>query len=265
MSVQKLAEQYVKGSRNIEFSSLYLNNKDGTFSDMAKEADLHRSIESMGLNFGDIDNDGWLDFYVGTGYPSLDALMPNLLFRNDRGKRFQEVTNAGFGHLQKGHGISFADLDNDGDQDVYHSLGGFVKADGFWNILLENPGSGNNWVTLHLEGVRSNRSAIGAEITIQASGPKGDRTIYRVVGTGGSYGSSTLQQEIGLGKCNKIQSIKIYWPSSTISQEFQNVDINKFYHLSEDQDRLTAITRKKVQLSKLSIHKNHSGHHHEHH
>ena len=265
MSVQKLAEQYVKGSRNIEFSSLYLNNKDGTFSDMAKEADLHRSIESMGLNFGDIDNDGWLDFYVGTGYPSLDALMPNLLFRNDRGKRFQEVTNAGFGHLQKGHGISFADLDNDGDQDVYHSLGGFVKADGFWNILLENPGSGNNWVTLHLEGVRSNRSAIGAEITIQASGPKGDRTIYRVVGTGGSYGSSTLQQEIGLGKCNKIQSIKIYWPSSATSQEFQNVPINKFYHLSEDQDRLTAISRKKVQLSKLSMHKNHSGHHHDHH
>ena len=48
------------------------------------------------------------------------------------------VSNAGFGHLQKGHGISFSDLDNDGDQDVYHSLGGFVKADGFWNMLLMN-------------------------------------------------------------------------------------------------------------------------------
>ena len=140
-----------------------------------------------------------------------------------------------------------------------------MKADGFWNILLENPGSGNNWVTLHLEGVSSNRSAIGAEITIQASGPKGNRTIYRVVGTGGSYGSSTLQQEIGLGKCNKIQSIKIYWPSSETSQEFQNVAINKFYHLSENQDRLSAISRKKVQLSKESIHNGHSGHHHDHH
>ena len=262
MSVQKLAEQYVKGSSNIEFSSLYLNNKDGTFSDMAKQADLHRSIESMGLNFGDVDNDGWLDFYVGTGYPSLDALMPNLLFRNDKGKRFQEITNAGFGHLQKGHGISFADLDNDGDQDIYHSLGGFVKADGFWNILLENPGSGNNWITLHLEGVRSNRSAFGAEIIIRASGPSGDRPIYRVVGTGGSYGSSTLQQEIGLGLCNEINSINIYWPSSKISQEFQNVTINKFYHVIEDQNKLIPLKRKKLMLSNAPVNEGHSDHHH---
>ena len=228
---------------------------------------MHRSIESMGLNFGDIDNDGWLDFYVGTGFPSLDAIIPNLLFRNDEGRRFEEVTNAGFGHLQKGHGISFADLDNDGDQDVYHSLGGFVKADGFWNILLENPGTENNWITLDLEGTRSNRSGIGAEITIQASGPNGERKIYRVVGAGGSYGSSSLQQEIGLGDCDRIRSVNVYWPASQISQTFNNVNVNSFYGIKEDSNELEPLTRKRLMMAKRSIKhdKEDSSHHHHHH
>ena len=267
MSVQKLAEQYVKNSENIEYSSLYINNGDGTFRDIAKKANLHRSIESMGLNFGDIDNDGWLDFYVGTGFPSLDAIIPNLLFRNDEGRRFEEVTNAGFGHLQKGHGISFADLDNDGDQDVYHSLGGFVKADGFWNILLENPGTENNWITLDLEGTRSNRSGVGAEITIQASGPNGERKIYRVVGAGGSYGSSSLQQEIGLGDCDRIRSVNVYWPASQISQTFNNVNVNSFYGIKEDSNELEPLTRKRLMMAKRSIKhdKEDSSHHHHHH
>ena len=79
----------------------------------------------MGANFGDLDNDGFLDFYLGTGSPEYDSLMPNLMFRNREGKMFADVTTAGgFGHLQKGHGIAFADFDNDGDQDVFAELGG---------------------------------------------------------------------------------------------------------------------------------------------
>ena len=265
MSIQSLSEQYIKDSKNIEYSSLYINNKDGTFRDIAKKANLHRSIESMGLNFGDIDNDGWLDFYVGTGYPSLDAIIPNLLFRNHQGEIFEEVINAGFGHLQKGHGISFSDLDNDGDQDIYHSLGGFVKADGFWNILLENPGNTNNWITLDLEGVKSNRSAIGTTITILLKGEDGERIIHRVVSSGGSYGSSSLQQEIGLGNYKNIHSIKIYWPSSEVQQEFSNVKLNNFYKVKEDSDELILINRKKINLAKkLGKNKNHSKHSHKH-
>jgi hypothetical protein len=119
----------------------------------------------MGCNFGDLDNDGWLDFYVGTGDPSLSMLIPNRMFRNDGGKRFQEVTSSGgFGHLQKGHGISFADLDNDGDQDIHEEMGGAVSGDVAHNALYLNPGHGNHWITLKLEGVTSNRAAIGARI-----------------------------------------------------------------------------------------------------
>ncbi len=252
MSIQSLSEQYLRDIKNIEYSSLYINNGDGTFRDIAKSANLNRSIESMGLNFGDIDNDGWLDFYVGTGFPSLDAIIPNLLFRNHEGTKFEEVGNAGFSHLQKGHGISFSDLDNDGDQDVYHSLGGFVKADGFWNMLLVNPGNMNNWISLQLEGVKSNRSAIGTLITITAEDKARVRKIHRVVGSGGSYGSSSLQQEIGLGRCKKIRSVKIYWPSTKRIQEFKNVKPNTFYHIKEDLDELIFIEKEKVNLNKSS-------------
>jgi FG-GAP-like repeat len=59
----------------------------------------------MGSGFGDVDNDGWLDIYLGTGDPAYEALSPNRLFRNKDGERFQDVTySADVGHLQKGHG-----------------------------------------------------------------------------------------------------------------------------------------------------------------
>ena len=79
----------------------------------------------MGSNFGDIDNDGWPDIYLGTGAPDLNLLIPNRMFRNAEGKFFQDVTTAaGVGHLQKGHAVAFGDIDNDGDQDIYEVIGG---------------------------------------------------------------------------------------------------------------------------------------------
>ena len=97
---------------------LYHNNGDGTFTDKAVELGLNHMYLPMGANFGDLDNDGWLDIYLTTGDPDYQSLMPNVMLRNDAGRRFQNVTTSGgFGHLQKGHGIAFADLDNDGDHD----------------------------------------------------------------------------------------------------------------------------------------------------
>ena len=118
-------------------------------------------------NYGDLDNDGWLDFYVAPAIPTLSTLIPNRMFRNDGGRRFQDVTTSGgFGHLQKGHGVSFADLDNDGDQDVHVVMGGAYSGDVARNALFLNPGHGNHWITLKLEGVTSNRAAIGARIRV---------------------------------------------------------------------------------------------------
>ena len=124
-----------------------------------------RVVPSMGANFGDIDNDGFLDVYLGTGAPSFGSLIPNILLNNDAGRRFDDVTEAtGTGHLQKGHGVAFADLDNDGDQDIVLNAGGAVPGDRYDDALFENPGTpGNHWIDVRLIGVRSNRSGIGAK------------------------------------------------------------------------------------------------------
>ncbi|MBS1912811.1 MAG: CRTAC1 family protein [Bacteroidetes bacterium] len=227
-----------------EVPRLYHNNHDGTFTDVTHEANLDHVMFGMGANFGDIDNDGYLDIYVGTGLPDFNALMPNRMFRNNGGRGFQDVTTAGgFGHLQKGHAIAFADFDNDGDQDVYAVMGGAFEGDLAHRTLFENPGNGNHWVALALQGVRSNRSAIGARIKVSVATPTGGRDIYKTVNTGGSFGSSMLQQEIGLGDAVSISSITITWPASRTKQVFRNVTMDRFYAVREDAKVPTRIDR----------------------
>ena len=82
---------------------------------LARAWRLDRLLLTMGANFGDLDNDGWLDFYLGTGAAPLNNIVPNQMFRNDAGRRFQNVTTSGgFGHLQKGHAVAFGDIDDTG-------------------------------------------------------------------------------------------------------------------------------------------------------
>ncbi|HMC82182.1 MAG TPA: VCBS repeat-containing protein, partial [Candidatus Polarisedimenticolia bacterium] len=121
---------------NAERPRLYHNNHDGTFGDVTRAAGLFHVVQTMGSNFGDLDNDGWLDIYLGTGDPNLGSLIPNRMFRNAEGKFFQDVTTAaGVGHLQKGHAVSFADFDGDGDQDIYEVMGGAYEGDHYRNAL----------------------------------------------------------------------------------------------------------------------------------
>jgi len=79
----------------------------------------------MGANFGDIDNDGYLDLYLGTGNPSFGSISPHLLFRNKEGKSFVDITtSSGTGCLHKGHGVAFADINNDGNEENYFLIHG---------------------------------------------------------------------------------------------------------------------------------------------
>ena len=189
-----VAADYLELPHTAELPRIYKNNGDGTFTDMAQQLGVARALYAMGGNFGDLDNDGFWDFYLGTGAPSFRALMPNRLFRNNNGQTFQDITtSAGVGHLQKGHGISFGDIDNDGDQDIYAVMGGAYAGDVFQNALFINPGHGNHWITLRLEGVEANRSAIGARIRVTTVTAGTRRNIYAVVSTGGSFGASSLQ------------------------------------------------------------------------
>lgn len=223
---------------------LYHNEGDGTFRDVTREAKLNHVLLAMGCNYGDLDNDGWLDFYVGTGNPDLSMLIPNRMFRNAGGKFFQDVTTSGrFGHLQKDHGVAFADFDHDGDQDIFENMGGAYTGDAYRNVLFKNPGHGNHWIKLQLEGVESNRSAIGARVTIAVENADGSsRMIRKSVRSGGSFGSSPLRQEIGLGQAKAIRNIVIDWPSSGQQQTFDSPVMDRFYRVLEGRDTLVPVT-----------------------
>ena len=215
-------------------SKLYRNNGDGTFADVSKEAEVDKLLHAMGGNFGDLDNDGWLDFYVGTGNPDFATLIPNRMFRNGGGKCFQDVTTSGgFGNLQKGHGIAFADLNNDGDQDIFSEVGGAAEADTAHSQVFANPGHGNNWLKLKLEGVKTNRAAIGARIKVVVQDDAGERAIYRTVGSGGSFGASPMRQEIGLGQARIIKRVEIFWPVTAITQVVTGLEISRLYQIRE--------------------------------
>ena len=156
------------------------------------------------------------------------------MFRNDGGKRFQDVTaSGGFGHLQKGHGIAFADLNNDGEQDIISIVGGAAEADTAHSQLFANPGHGNNWLKLKLEGVKTNRAAIGARIKVVVQNDGGERAIYRTVGTGASFGAGPMRQEIGLGRARIIKRVEIFWPVTGITQVVTGLAINRLYEIHE--------------------------------
>ncbi len=228
-----LANEYLGLPHASEVPRLYRNDRDGTFTDVTQAVRLDRISIAMGANFGDLDNDGHLDFYLGTGDMDFRALVPNRMFRND-GSVFQDVTTAGgFGHLQKGHGISFGDLDLDGDQDIYAVMGGAYEGDVAYNVLFQNPGHGNAWVTLKLEGVASNRSAIGARISVSVQTAAGPRDIHRVVSSGGSFGANSLIQEIGLGQATSITTIRVTWPVTGNTDVYRDLEMNRIYRIRE--------------------------------
>ncbi len=218
---------------------LYKNNHDGTFTDVTKEAGLDKVVFSMGANFGDIDNDGYPDMYFGTGNPDFKSLIPNKLFKNIDGKRFEDVTiSSRTGNLQKGHGVAFADFRNTGIQDIFIEMGGAYKGDAYTSSLYVNPGQNNNsWIGLKLEGVKANRAGIGSRIKVTFTENGVKRSVYKDVNSGGSFGSSPIRQEIGTGQAKSIDEIEIKWAGSQTVQRFKNVTPNQFLHITEGDDK----------------------------
>ncbi|MGI9241661.1 MAG: FG-GAP-like repeat-containing protein, partial [Verrucomicrobiales bacterium] len=112
---------YSEGGRlkGLDLSGHYRGNGRGGFENVALAAGVSAPMITMGCSVGDLDNDGWVDFYLGTGVPNIEVVLPNQLFMNQGGNGFGERTMAsGLGHLQKGHAVAFADLDEDGDLDI---------------------------------------------------------------------------------------------------------------------------------------------------
>ena len=112
---------------------------------MTKEAGLDLVFSTMGSNFGDFDNDGYLDFYLGTGDPNLSMIVPNRMFKNVAGKRFSEITApSGTGQLQKGHGVACGDWKRDGNIDIFVEFGGMSPATAITMSSFTIPGTTTN-------------------------------------------------------------------------------------------------------------------------
>ncbi len=213
--------------------ALYKSDCNGNYSEVAEMAGVADVNLTMGANFGDFDNDGFLDFLLGTGFVSYDSLGPNVAYRNTGDGYFENLTMAaGLGHLQKGHGIGFADLDRDGDQDIFVQLGGFYRGDSALSALYDNPGHGNRWISLKLVGEESSRVAIGARIEVIVSHPEGERRVYLQVDSGGSFGSSSLEQEIGLGNATEIVSVTVRWTSGR-TETFLDLQLDTRFVIAE--------------------------------
>ncbi|MFT6872925.1 MAG: hypothetical protein ACJAVN_001937 [Roseivirga sp.] len=237
---------------------LYKNNGDGTFSDATESTGFLKSIYGMGFNYGDLDNDGYLDLYFGTGDPNFESIIPNRMFRNVEGEFFEEVSFVGgFSNIQKGHGISWGDMDNDGDHDIYITMGGAHEGDVYQNQLLVNPNEDNNWINIQLTGKKSNRKAVGAKVHLVTST---GQHLYRTVSNGASFGGNSYALEIGLGKSMSIEVLEVTWPMRNSKQVFKNISANQAIEIIESNDKIISRTLTRVDFLKDSDSMNHSEH-----
>jgi hypothetical protein len=229
---------------------LYHNQQGKGFVNLAKEAGLDGCYATMGSNFADFDNDGFLDFYLGTGDPDISMLVPNRMFKNMAGKRFSEITaSSGTGHLQKGHSVACGDGDRDGNVDLFIEMGGAVNGDKYHNIMFQNPGHDNQFLIVKLIGTKTNRAAIGARIKVVTAGPT-PLTIHRHVSSGSSFGANSLQQTLGLAKAAKVALWEIEWPASGTKQVFHDVKVNQAIEITELQDRYRVLNYSAIPIPK---------------
>jgi len=233
--LEGLQEGYQPPSVHPDANRLFRNNGNGTFTDVTRKAGLHYPTGTMGAGVADLDNDGYLDIYLGTGDPQLTRLEPNRLFRNQGNGTFSDITRStGLARPgNKGHGVSFIDFDNDGDLDVYAQLGGHYPGDHAHNAFYENrTGNRLRWLSIDLKGTRSNRFGVGAQVTVRA----GNWMAYREVKGSEGFGSTNpYGVHFGLGAHTKLDRVEIRWPSGAI-QTLTDVAANQRISVVESAD-----------------------------
>ena len=241
--IESFAADFLEVAHDTEVDHMYRGDGKGGFTDVAAELNMDRVTLPMGSNFGDLNADGFPDYYLGTGYQDYEALMPNLMFLNEGGRRFTDVSmGGGFSHLQKGHGVSFADYDQDGDLDVFIVMGGAFAGDGFRNAAFQNPGFQNNSIAIDVRGSKSNRSGIGVRLKLVVEEGGQERTIYDRVNSGGSFGANPLRRTIGVGTADTIKTLEAYWPTTDTTQQFRDIPVGLHLEITEDDRDYKIIT-----------------------
>jgi hypothetical protein len=210
-----------------ESFGVFMNRGNGAFEDGRAETQLMsltNPFSGWGCGLVDLDNDGWNDFFVAAGGLQTNDPLPNQLFRNVGGK-FASVSREsgiGLGVARAHRGCVFADFDRDGRIDIaVSSLDAPLE-------LWWNKSAPQNWLAFRLTGTKSNRSAIGAQVTLQAGGRM---QVRRVNSSVGYASSSDLTVHFGLGG-ETSAAVKIQWPSGTV-QELGTVKANQRMEIRE--------------------------------
>jgi tetratricopeptide (TPR) repeat protein len=217
-----------EGPPNGQPMRVYHNNRDGTFTLVSRDLGINGCWGTMSGSFGDFNNDGYLDLVLGNGSPKLDRLDPLVLLEND-GHKFRNTTfAAGLPFTGKSHGANLGDLFGDGRLSVIVAAGGAYPGDLLTTSVYCPKTLPGNYSNVRLVGVKSNRSAIGARVTLEAGG----RRQYREISGGTNFGCLPLEQHFGLGKLDKIDAMEVRWPSG-LKQRFTNTPINKTLEFTE--------------------------------
>ena len=221
-----------------ERETLYHNRGGGDFDDATIAAGLAHNTRwvGWGCGFFDFDNGGWKDLLLVSGhvFPEVDRLKIDIrykdraiLYRNNRNGTFTDISErAGPGILERhaARGAAFGDYDNDGSVEIVINNQNEPPT-----LLKAAHKPAGHWTIMKLEGVKSNRSAIGAQVRVTAEG----HTQFEEVRSGGSYLSQNdLRLHFGLGSATKIDQIEIRWPSG-IRQVERSLDADRVITLRE--------------------------------
>lgn len=234
---------------------LYHNLGDGTFTRITNgiivnEPPYKNTLTvfadgSLGCAWGDYDNDGWLDLYVGNeGGPGHVPIVVNWLYHNNGDGTFSKITTGSpVNEYSDSWGVTWGDYNNDGFLDLFASRG-----DGRGNYLYRNNGNSNHWLTVRLVGTASNRAAIGAKVRVQAMLAGVTRWQLRQISGGSSiYGHNDLWANFGLGDATNINRVRIEWPSGTV-QELADVAVNQILTVTEPPRLSASATNGGIQL-----------------
>jgi hypothetical protein len=208
--------------------ALFHNDGEGSFTYRSREAGLTAltaANSGWGMRLEDFDNDGWKDLFVAQSHvmdnveridPSLHYLEPPLLALNRHGHF--EKADCGMSTPVAGRGAAFGDWNNDGSVDV------IITVLGGRPVVFQNRARGAHWLTLTLEGTRSNRDGFGARISVNGQ--------WQYATSAGSYlSASDKHVHFGLGSA-QTADVEIWWPSGT-HQRLANVRADQFLHVRE--------------------------------
>jgi hypothetical protein len=252
--VTNITDDYMR-----EGNFLWHNNGNLTFTDVSRETGTAETGWGWGAKFFDYDNDGWLDLYVVNGWVSAgkESYVPDIfqmvvkpgidfadarnwppmgdkslsgyekkkLFHNDKGQVFKdEARRHGVDSIRDGRGIAIADFDNDGRLDMF-----VANANGEPYLYRNTEPTGNHWVQFALEGTKSNKTAVGAQVRLTAAG----MTRLQFISGGNSFaGQSSSRVHFGLGESTKIDRIEVRWPAGE-SEVFTGLAIDKIQKIVE--------------------------------